>query len=84
MFDVEGHHFNLAITTEQVLFDKEGTAEQFIYKTPLDFASPLAYNDDLNATVKIVNNLEGQNSVVETHSIHVYFPKCMTKLSKVL
>ena len=75
IFDVEGHHFNPAITTEQVLFDGETTAEQFIYKTPLDFASPLAYHEDLNATVKIVNNLEGQNGVVETHSIDQFMPE---------
>ena len=53
-------------------------SKQTIYKTPLDFASPLAYHKQLaksNTELNIVHNLEGMDSVIDTHSIDQFHPK---------
>lgn len=78
--NLNGYHFNPAINKTQV--EEAGkyignTAEQQIYKTPLDFASPLAYHDNLtksNTKLNIVGNLKGKDGVVDTHSIDQFIP----------
>ena len=48
-----------------------------IFKQPLDFASPLAYNKNLgksNTKLNIVHNLHGKDSVIDTHSIDQFHP----------
>ena len=48
-----------------------------VFKQPLDFASPLAYNKNLgksNTKLNIVHNLHGKDSVIDTHSIENFAP----------
>lgn len=58
---------------------RENKAGQTVYKTRLDFASPLAYQKealkDSNTEVTIVNNLVGKDDIVETHSLQQFYPK---------
>ena len=75
--DLPGHHFNPAINTTQLKNTEkygETALKQNIYKTPLDFASPVAYNKKLG-NINVVNNLEGMDGVVQTHSIDQFAPK---------
>jgi len=60
--DLEGHHYNPAISVRQINQNKKGmffknTTEQNIYKTHTDFASPLAYDRHIqkNFNVNTVN-----------------------------
>jgi hypothetical protein len=79
--DIPGYHFNPAINTTQLSKAKQFAAnesEQTVYKTITDFASPLAYSKELkksNTKVKIVQNVEGLDGLVETHSIDQFKPK---------
>ena len=80
--DLEGYHYNPAINGTQInntgLY-RENKAGQTVYKTRLDFASPLAYQKealkDSNTEVTIVNNLVGKDDIVETHSLQQFYPK---------
>ena len=54
---------------------------QNIYKTHLDFASPLAYSKNLkksNTTVHTVGTIKGMDSPVSTHSIDQFSPTPLT------
>ena len=63
--DVEGFHYNPAINSTQVRNAGQyagNVSQQMVYKQPLDFASPLAYNKNLaksNTKLNIVQNLHG-------------------------
>jgi len=54
------------------------TSKHVIFKTPLDFASPLAHDTKTlaksNTSVKIVNNLVGKDDPLATHSIDQFAP----------
>jgi hypothetical protein len=56
----------------------ENTSKHVIFKTPLDFASPLAHDTKTlaksNTSVKIVNNLVGKDDPLATHSIDQFAP----------
>jgi len=79
--DIPGHHFNPAINNTQLTKAEQFAAnksEQTIYKTVTDFASPLAYSKEIsksNTKVKIVQNVEGLDGLVQTHSIDQFAPK---------
>jgi len=78
--DVEGFHYNPAINSTQVRDAGRysgNISEQAIFKQPLDFASPLAYNKNLaksNTNLNIVHNIYGKDSVIDTHSIDNFAP----------
>jgi hypothetical protein len=78
--DVEGFHYNPAINSTQVREAGRyagNVSQQMVYKQPLDFASPLAYNKNLaksNTKLNIVHNLHGKDSVIDTHSIDNFAP----------
>ena len=78
--DVRGFHYNPAINSTQVRNAGQyagNVSEQMVYKQPLDFASPLAYNKNLgksNTKLNIVQNLHGKDSVIDTHSIENFAP----------
>ena len=64
--DIPSYSFNPAIHMSQLKTAEKysaNTSEHVIFKTPLDFASPLAYYKNAlsksNTSVKIVNNLVG-------------------------
>ena len=78
--DIEGFHYNPAINTTHVNQAgryAENAAVQNVYKTPLDFASPMAYHKKLkgsNTKVNITQNVRGMDGVVDTHSIEQFRP----------
>ena len=78
--DIPGHHYNPAINSTQVKRAAryaENEAEQVVYKTATDFASPLTYDKRLKGsktTTKVVNNLVGKDGVVDVHSIDQFAP----------
>jgi hypothetical protein len=78
--DVEGFHYNPAINSTQVRDAGRysgNISEQSVFKQPLDFASPLAYNKNLaksNTNLNIVHNLHGKDSVIDTHSVDNFAP----------
>ena len=79
-YDLEGHHYNPAINHSNVAqagkYANNKNA-QTIYKTHLDFASPLAYSKNLkksNTTVHTVGTIKGMDSPVSTHSIDQFSP----------
>ena len=78
--DVEGFHYNPAINSTQVRDAGRysgNISEQAVFKQPLDFASPLAYNKNLaksNTNLNIVHNIHGKDSVIDTHSIDNFTP----------
>ena len=78
--DLEGFHFNPAINTTHVKQAgryAENAAVQNVYKTPLDFASPMAYHKKLkgsNTKLNVTQNLRGMDGIVETHSIDQFAP----------
>ena len=71
-FNFEGHHFNPALSVSQ-LNRPVLTAEQEIYKTHLDFASPLAYVQK-SANVNLVNTALEEHSVQAVHSLEQFTP----------
>lgn len=76
-YDLEGHHYNPAINRNQVKLSSKyasNATKQTIYKTHLDFASPLS-NNLKNSKVVHVNNLVNNDSVLATHSIDQFAPK---------
>ena len=78
--DVQGFHYNPAINSTQVRDAGRysgNISEQAIFKQPMDFASPLAYNKNLaksNTNLNIVHNLHGKDSVIDTHSVDNFAP----------
>jgi hypothetical protein len=75
--DLKGYHFNPAINSTQVKnIGKyaDNVATQEIFKTPLDFASPLGFHKGLG-NINIVQNLENMDGIIETHSIDQFAPK---------
>ena len=79
--DVPSFNYNPAVNHTQIIEAEKyasNVSKQTIYKTPLDFASPLAYHKQLvksNTELNIVHNLEGMDSVIDTHSIDQFHPK---------
>ena len=74
--DVEGHHYNPAINRKQVKMSAKyasNASKQTVYKTHLDFASPLS-NKLKNSKVVHVSNLVDKDSVLATHSIDQFAP----------
>ncbi|CAL6339443.1 unnamed protein product [Bathycoccus prasinos] len=90
--DLEGHHYNPAISVRQINQNKKGmffknTAEQNIYKTHTDFASPLAYDRHIqkNFNVKTVNynpEITERSPFVSTHSLEQFTPAVEEELGK--
>ena len=83
-YDLEGHHYNPAINHSNVAqagkYANNKNAQN-IYKTHLDFASPLAYSKNLkksNTTVHTVGTIKGMDSPVSTHSIDQFSPTPLT------
>ena len=74
-YDVPSYSYNPAINKTQAFSEFEGSAEHQIFKTPLDFASPLAYKKMPGTNVKITQNIKGMDDVVETHSIDQFTPE---------
>ena len=79
-YDLEGHHHNPAINHSNVAqagkFANNKNA-QSIYKTHLDFASPLAYSKNLkksNTTAHTIWTIKGMDSPVSMHSIDHFSP----------
>ncbi|CAL6296186.1 unnamed protein product [Bathycoccus prasinos] len=90
--DLEGHHYNPAISVRQINQNKKGmffknTAEQNIYKTHTDFASPLAYDRHIqkNFNVKTVNynpEITERSPFVSTHSLEQFTPTVEEELGR--
>jgi hypothetical protein len=90
--DLEGHHYNPAISVRQINQNKKGvffknTVEQNIYKTHTDFASPLAYDRHIqkNFNVKTVNynpEITERSPFVSTHSLEQFTPAVEEELGK--
>ena len=79
-YDLEGHHYNPAINHSNIVqagkFANNKNAQN-IYKTHLDFASPLAYSKNLKKSKTIVHTvgtIKGMDSPVSTHSIDQFTP----------
>ena len=79
-YDLEGHHYNPAINQSNIVqagkFANNKNAQN-IYKTHLDFASPLAYSKNLKkskTTVHTVGTIEGMDNPVSTHSVDQFSP----------
>ena len=75
--DLPGFHFNPAINFKQLKNVEEfgdAVRKQNIFKTPLDFASPVAHNKKVGK-INVVQNLKNMDGVVETHSIDQFAPK---------
>ena len=79
-YDLEGHHYNPSINHSNVAqagkYANNKNAQN-IYKTHLDFASPLAYSKHLkksNTTVHTVGTIKDMDSPVSTHSIDQFSP----------
>ncbi|CAL6416681.1 unnamed protein product [Bathycoccus prasinos] len=90
--DLEGHHYNPAISVRQINQNKKGmffknTSEQNIYKTHTDFASPLAYDRHIqkNFNVNTVNynpEITERSPFVSTHSLEQFTPAVEEELGK--
>ena len=90
--DIEGYHYNPAISVRQINQNKKGmffrnTAEQQIYKTHTDFASPLAYDRHIrkNFNVNTVNynpEITERSPFVSTHSLEQFSPAVEEELGK--
>ncbi|CAL6357053.1 unnamed protein product [Bathycoccus prasinos] len=90
--DLEGHHYNPAISVRQINQNKKGmffknTTEQNIYKTHTDFASPLAYDRHIqkNFNVNTVNynpEITERSPFVSTHSLEQFAPTVEEELGK--
>ena len=83
-YDLEGHHYNPSINHSNVAqagkYANNKNAQN-IYKTHLDFASPLAYSKNLkksNTTVHTVGTIKDMDSPVSTHSIDQFSPTPLT------
>jgi len=79
--DIPSYSYNPAINMSQLKSAElySGNASKHvIFKTPLDFASPLSYDTKAlsksNTSVKLVNNLVGKDNPLATHSIDQFAP----------
>ena len=79
--DIPSYSVNPAINMSQLKTAEKysaNTSEHVIFKTPLDFASPLAYDTKAlsksNTSVKLVNNLVGLDNPLDTHHIDQFAP----------
>jgi len=79
--DIPSYSYNPAINMSQLKSAEKYTgnaSKHVIFKTPLDFASPLAHDTKTlaksNTSVKIVNNLVGKDNPLDTHSIDQFSP----------
>jgi hypothetical protein len=81
--DIRGFHFNPAVSAKQVSNNAKGLyakniEKQVIYKTHLDFASPLSFTKPIrqNFKVNLVGTRPGiDSSIVKTHSIDNFAAK---------
>jgi len=81
--DIRGYHFNPAISPKQVAENSKGLyakniEKQVIYKSHMDFASPLAYTKPIRKDfhVNLVGTQPGiDNSIVKTHSLDNFAAK---------
>jgi hypothetical protein len=81
--DLKGFHFNPAISPKQVSenskgLDAKNIEKQVIYKSHMDFASPLSYTQPIrkNFSVNLVGTKPGiDNSIVKTHSLDNFAAK---------
>ncbi|CAL6338537.1 unnamed protein product [Bathycoccus prasinos] len=90
--NLEGHHYNPAISVRQINQNKKGiffknTAELNIYKTHTDFASPLAYDRHIqnNFNVKTVSynpEITERSPFVSTHSLEQFTPTVEEEFGK--
>ena len=90
--DIEGFHYNPAISVRQINQNRKGmffrnTSKQSIYKTHTDFASPLAYDRNIrkNFRVKAVNynpEITERSPFVSTHSLEQFSPAVEEELGK--
>ena len=79
--DVPSYSYNPAINMSQLKSAEkysENASKHVIFKTPLDFASPMAHDTKAlaksNTSVKLVNNLVGKDNPLDTHSIDQFSP----------
>jgi len=81
--DIRGFHFNPAISPKQVADNSKGIfskniEKQILYKSHMDFASPLAYTRPIrkNSNVNLVGTRPGIDSSIEkTHSLDNFASK---------
>ena len=81
--DIRGYHFNPAISPKQVAENSKGIyakniEKQVIYKSHMDFASPLSYTKPIRKVfnVNLVGTQPGiDNSIVKTHSLDNFASK---------
>jgi hypothetical protein len=79
--DIPSYSYNPAINMSQLKSAERysgNASKHVIFKTPLDFASPLAHDTKTlaksNTSVKLVNNLVGKDNPLDTHSIDQFSP----------
>jgi len=79
--DIPLYSYNPAINMSQLKTAEKysgNASKHVIFKTPLDFASGLAHDKKAlsksNTSVKIVNNLVGKDTPLQTHSIDQFAP----------
>jgi hypothetical protein len=79
--DIPSYSYNPAINMSQLKSAEKysgNASKHVIFKTPLDFASPLAHDTKTlaksNTSVKIVNNLVGKDDPLASHSIDQFAP----------
>jgi len=81
--DIRGFHFNPAVSPKQVSDNSKGLyakniEKQVLYKSHMDFASPLAYTKPIrkNFKVNLVGTRPGiDNSIEKTHSLDNFASK---------
>jgi len=81
--DIRGYHFNPAISPKQVAENSKGLyakniEKQMLYKSHMDFASPLAYTQPIrkNFKVNLIGTRPGiDNSILKTHSLDNFAAK---------
>jgi hypothetical protein len=81
--DLKGFHFNPAISAKQVGNNAKGLyakniEKQMLYKSHMDFASPLSYTKPIrkNFKVNLIGTRPGiDNSIVKTHSLDNFASK---------
>ena len=81
--DIAGFHVNPAISAKQVMDNSKGlfaknVEKQIVYKTHMDFASPLAFTKPImkNMKVNLVGTVPGiDKSIASTHSLEHFAAK---------
>jgi hypothetical protein len=79
--DIPSYSYNPAINMSQLKSAEKysgNASKHVIFKTPLDFASVMSHDTTAlaksNTSVKIVNNLVGEDNPLATHSIDQFAP----------